>query len=247
MVSAFSRQKGLVLAQEKVSKKSNEITAVPKLLKALRLSGAIVSLDAMGCQKKIANQIVEQNADYLIALKNNQSGLYQRVEELFQLVLFQDKIDLELSSYTVFKSSHGRTEARYYHVLNNVSEIVDKEQKWSNLNSIVLVDYLRKSKKGKAKQEYKYYITSLSKNAQELAEYIRGHWCIENQLHWVLDVTFGEDDSRIRKDNAPENLAVIRHIALNLLKLDRSSSSSIKGKRNKAAWDDNYRLQLVKN
>ena len=247
MVSAFSRQRELVLAQEKVSKKSNEITAVPKLLKVLKLSGAIVTLDAMGCQKKIVNQIIEQKADYLITLKNNQPGLYERVDELFQLVLSQDKTDLKSSNYTVFKSSHGRTEKRSYHVLNNVSEIVNKERKWSELNSIVRVEYLRKSKKGKTKLENRYYITSLSKNAEEIAEYIRGHWSIENQLHWVLDVIFGEDNSRIRKDNAPENLAVIRHIALNLLKLDKSSLASIKGKRNKAGWDDNYLLQLVKN
>lgn len=247
MVSAFSRQRELVLAQEKVNKKSNEITAVPKLLKVLKLSGAIVSIDAMGCQKKIVNQIVEQEADYLIALKNNQPGLYERVNELFELALSQDETDLNLSYHTALKSSHGRTEVRYYHVLCNVSEMVDKEQKWSNLNSIIRVEYLRKSKKGKAKLENRYYITSLSKSAEEIAEYIRGHWSIENQLHWVLDVTFGEDDSRIRKDNAPENLAVIRHIALNLLKLDKSSSISIKGKRNKAAWDENYLLQLVKN
>jgi predicted transposase YbfD/YdcC len=247
MVSAFSRQRELVLAQEKVSKKSNEITAVPKLLKVLKLSGAIVSLDAMGCQKKIVNQIIEQKADYLITLKNNQPGLYERVDELFQLVLSQDKTDLKSSNYTVFKSSHGRTEKRSYHVLNNVSEIVNQEQKWSELNSIVRVEYLRQSKKGKTKLENRYYITSLSKNAEEIAEYIRGHWSIENQLHWILDVTFGEDNSRIRKDNAPENLAIIRHIALNLLKLDKSSLGSIKGKRNKAGWDDNYLLQLVKN
>ena len=247
MVSAFFRQRELVLAQEKVNKKSNEITAVPKLLKVLKLSGAIVSLDAIGCQRKIVNQIVKQKADYLITLKKNQKGLYKRVNELFKVASCQDKINFESSNYHVFESSHGRIEKRCYSVLNNVSEIVDKEQKWSELNSIVCVEYLRKSKKGKTKLENRYYITSLSKNAEELAEYVRGHWSIENQLHWILDVTFGEDNSRIRKDNAPENLAVIRHIALNLLKLDKSSSVSIKGKRNKAGWDDNYLLQLVKN
>ena len=246
MVTAFARKSGLVLAQEKVNKKSNEITAIPKILKVLKLSGAIVSLDAIGCQKKLVNQIIEQKADYLISLKNNQPGLYERASQLFERVLSQDKIDLELTHHTVSKSSHGRTEARHYNVLNNVSDIVDKEQKWAGLNSIVHVEYLRKSKKGKINTENRYYITSLSKNAEELAEYIRGHWSIENQLHWILDVTFGEDDSRIRKDNAPENLAVIRHIALNLLKLDTSSSISIKGKRNKAGWDEDYLLQLVK-
>lgn len=247
MVSAYSRERELVLAQRKVSKKSNEITAVPELLKVLDLSEAIVTLDAMGCQTKIVNQIVNQKADYLITLKKNQPRLYKRVEELFQLDLSQNDINFGSSKYSVFESSHGRTEQRCYHVLDNVSEIVDKQHNWSNLNSIVRIEYLRQLKNGKTKLESRYFITSLSQEAQEIADYIRGHWSIENQLHWVLDVTFSEDDSRIRKGNAPENLAVIRHIALNLLKQDKSSNSSIKGKRNKAAWDDDYRFQLIKN
>ncbi len=247
MVSAWARKSGLVLAQRKVSKKSNEITAVPELLKALELKGAIVTLDAMGCQTKIVNQIVNQKADYLITLKKNQGGLYKRVDELFQLASSQGKINSESGNYTVFESSHGRKEKRHYYVLNNVSKIVDEKQKWSNLNSVVRVEYLRQLKSGKTKLESRYFITSLSVDAEELADYIRGHWSIENQLHWVLDVTFGEDDSRIRKDNAPENLAVIRHIALNLLKQDKSFKGSLKGKRNKAGWDDDYLLQILKN
>ena len=247
MVSAYGRDSELVLAQRKVSKKSNEITAVPELLKVLDLSGAIVTLDAMGCQTKIVNQIANQKADYLITLKKNQSGLYQRVEELFNLDLSQAQSNLDSSTYTVCESSHGRTELRHYHVLNHVSDIVDKQQQWSNLNSVVCVQYFRRLKNGELKLENRYFITSLSQEAQEIADYIRGHWSIENQLHWVLDVNFNEDNSRIRKDNAPENLAVIRHIALNLLKQDKSSNSSLKGKRNRAAWDDDYRLQLLKN
>jgi predicted transposase YbfD/YdcC len=247
MVSAWARKSGLVLAQRKVNKKSNEITAVPELLKALELKGAIVTLDAMGCQTKIVNQIVNQKADYLITLKKNQSGLYKRVDDLFQIALSQGKINLDSSNYTVFESAHGRTEKRHYYVLNNVSKIVDKKQKWSNLNSVVRVEHLRQLNNGKSKLESRYFITSLSVDAEELADYIRGHWSIENQLHWVLDVTFGEDNSRIRKDNAPENLAVIRHIALNLLKQDKNSKCSLKGKRNKAGWDDDYLLQLLKN
>ena len=247
MVSAWARESGLVLAQRKVDKKSNEITAVPELLKALELSGAIVTLDAMGCQTKIVNQIINQKADYLITLKKNQGGLYKRVDELFQLALSQDKINSESSNYSVFESGHGRTENRNYHVLNNVSEIVDEKQKWSNLNSVVRVEYLRQLKNGKTKLETRYFITSLSQSAEKLADYIRGHWSVENQLHWVLDVNFNEDDSRIKKDNAPENLAVIRHIALNILKKDKNSKYSFKGKRNKAGWDDDYLLHLLKN
>lgn len=245
MVSAWARDSGLVLAQTKVSKKSNEITAVPELLKVLELSGAIVTLDAMGCQKKIVNQIVNQKADYLITLKKNQTGLYRAVDKLFQDALSEGHHRYEYSVYDRHEHEHGRTDNRRYQVLNNVSNLVDTEQKWSNLNSVVHVSYLRQLKSGKTSLESRYFITSLSQNAEELADYIRGHWGIENQLHWILDVDFNEDSSRIRKDNAPENLAVMRHIALNLLKQDKISSGSIKGKRKRAGWDNHYLLSLL--
>jgi predicted transposase YbfD/YdcC len=247
MVTAWGKESGLVLAQRKVTKKSNEITAIPELLKVLELSGAIVTLDAMGCQTKIVSQIANQKADYLITLKKNQDGLYKRVDDLFKLALCENKNDFISSNYTVFESGHGRTEQRYYHVLNNLSEIVDAKKKWSNLNSAVRVEYSRQLKNGKIKHESRYFITSLSENAEQLAEYIRGHWGIENQLHWVLDVDFNEDNSRIRKDNAPENLAVIRHIALNLIKQQKSIKGSIKGKRKRAGWDNNYLREILLN
>jgi predicted transposase YbfD/YdcC len=128
-----------------------------------------------------------------------------------------------------------------------ISQVIDSEQKWSNLNAVVRVEYLRQFKNGKSQLESRYFITSLSKNAEQLADYIRGHWTIENQLHWVLDVEFGEDDSRIKFDNAPENLAVIRHLALNLLKLNQKFKGSIKSKRNRAGWDNNYLRQILLN
>lgn len=149
------------------------------------------------------------------------------------------------SNYSVCESGHGRTEQRCYHVLNDIQELVDSPKKWSNLNSVVRVESIRQLKNGKIKHESRYFITSLSENAKQLAEYIRGHWGIENQLHWVLDVGFNEDDSRIRKDNAPENLAVIRHIALNLIKQHKSIKGSIKGKRKRAGWDNNYLRELL--
>ena len=245
MVTAWGRESGLVLAQTKVAKKSNEITAVAELLKVLELSGAIVTLDGMGCQTKIVNQIVNQKADYLITLKKNQTGLYKRVDELFKVALTKNENNLISSNYTVGESGHGRREKRHYYVLNNIQELVDSNQKWAKLNSAVRVESEGQLKNGKINQESRYFITSLSENAPELAEYIRGHWGIENQLHWVLDVDFNEDDSRIRKDNAPENLAVMRHIALNLLKQDKLSKSSIKGKRKKAGWDNNYLRELL--
>ena len=150
------------------------------------------------------------------------------------------------SKYTVCESGHGRTEKRQYHVLNDIRELVDSTKKWSQLNSAIQVEYSRQLKNGKIKQESRYFITSLSQDAQQLAEYIRGHWSIENQLHWVLDVDFYEDNSRIRKDNAPENLAVIRHIAINIIKQDKSFKASIKGKRKCAGWDNSYLLKLLK-
>ena len=246
MVSAFARESGLVLAQRKVSKKSNEITAVPELLKVLELSGAIVTLDAMGCQTKIVNQIVNQEADYLITLKKNQPGLYERVEDLFQLALSDNKNEHFSSNYSVYESGHGRTEQRHYHVLNDIRELVDSSKKWSNFNSAIRVEYSRQLKNGTIKQENRYFITSLSQDAEQLAKYIRGHWSIENQLHWILDVDFNEDNSRIRKENAPENLAVIRHIALNILKQDKNIKGSIKGKRKCAGWDNSYLVKLLK-
>ena len=197
MVSAFARESGLVLAQKKVSKKSNEITAIPELLKVLELSGAIVTIDAIGCQTKIVSQIANQKADYLITLKKNQGGLYKRVDELFNLALSEHKNEYLSSNYSVCESAHGRTEQRHYHVLNDIQELVDSSKKWSNFNSAIRVEYSRQLKNGKISFESRYFITSLSQDAEHLAKYIRGHWSVENQLHWVLDVDFREDDSRI--------------------------------------------------
>ena len=175
IVSALAKESGLVLAQRKVSKKSNEITAIPELLKVLELSGAIVTIDAMGCQTKIVSQIANQKADYLITLKKNQSGLYKRVDELFKLALSDNKNEQFSSNYSVCESSHGRTEQRHYHVLNDIRELVDSSKKWSNFNSAIRVEYSRQLKNGKTKRESRYFITSLSQDAEHLAKYIRGH------------------------------------------------------------------------
>lgn len=247
MVSAWAQQNGLVLGQRKVDNKSNEITAIPQLLKVLYLKGAIVTIDAMGCQKEIVSQIVEKEADYVIALKKNQVGLYQRVDELFKEALLSQGVGYEYSEYIPEESGHGRTEIRRYQVLNNIQYLVDSRCEWKHLNSVACVQYYRTVKNGKTKLETRYFITSLSHEAQELSQSIRGHGSIENQLHWVLDVEFNEDSSRIRKDNAPENLAIIRHIALNLLKQDKTEKGSIRSKRNRAGWDNNYLLEILTN
>jgi predicted transposase YbfD/YdcC len=247
MVSAWAKEQGLVLGQRKVDHKSNEITAIPKLLKVLYLKGAIVTIDAIGCQKEIVSTIVDKEADYIINLKKNQKGLYERVENLFRDAFCSEKVGYEYSEYMPRGSEHGRKEMRIYQVLNNVQDLVDPDGEWKGLNSIARVQYYCLLKNGKSQLETRYFITSVSQKAAQLSESIRGHWSIENQLHWVLDVAFNEDDSRIRKDNAPENLAIIRHIALNLLKQDKTLKGSIKNKRKLAGWDNDYLLSLLIN
>ncbi len=245
MVSAWAQHNGLVLGQRKVDEKSNEISAIPQLLKVLDLKGAIVTIDAMGCQKEIVSQIISQEADYVITLKKNQGGLDQRVDDLFKEALSNQGIGYKYSDYFPTESGHGRSETRRYQVLNNIQDLVEPEGKWKHLNSVARVDYLRTLKDGKTKLETRYFITSLSHEAEQLSRSIRGHWRSENQLHWVLDVEFNEDDSRIRKDRAAENLAIIRHIALNLLKQEKSVKGRIKSKRNRAGWDNDYLLKVL--
>ena len=245
MVSAWATANHLVLGQVKVDEKSNEITAIPKLLKVLDLTGCIVTIDAMGCQKEIVKQIIAKNADYVITLKKNQGYLYDRVENLFN-TLSKDRFEKCIQSdYYRSETGHAREDRRYYQMLSNVKDIVDPEGDWAKLNSIGFVDYLREEKDGKTSKERRYYISSLPNNAELLAKAIRGHWGIENQLHWVLDVQFNEDNSRIRKDNAPENLAIIRHIALNLLKQEKTAKNGVKNKRKRAGWDNDYLLQVL--
>jgi predicted transposase YbfD/YdcC len=245
MVSAWATKNRLTLGQVKVKQKSNEITAIPELLKVLYLTGAVVTIDAMGCQKEIVNQIITQGADYIIALKKNQGGLYTRAVELFKKVQKQTEKAYSKSGNYFDSSSHGRKETRYYQVINNIKDEIDPQDEWHNLNSIIRVDYLRIGKNGKMTFEELYYISSLSSDATKFAQDIREHWKIENQLHWVLDVQFNEDASRIRKDNSPENLAIVRHIALNLLNQEKTLKVGTKAKRNRAGWDNDYLLQVL--
>ena len=245
MVSAWSTKNKLVLGQVKVDKKSNEITAIPSLLNKLKLKGAIVTLDAMGCQKKIVEQIVKQEADYLITLKKNQSGLYEASEELFIKANRFHNSGLTYEDFNESNLSHGREETRAITVLNNIEHLIDPKSKWKNLKSIIKVDSLRVDHKGKVKFDQRYFISSLVVDAKSFAEIIRTHWRIENQLNWVLDVQFNEDDSRIRKDNSPENMAIIRQLALSLINQEKTEKKSVKSKQNKANWDNDYLLQIL--
>lgn len=244
MVSAWATNNRLVLGQVKVDEKSNEITAIPELLKVLSLRGCIVTIDAMGCQKEIIKLIAQQEADYIITLKKNQGSLYKRVEALFSEALRSKYQGFTHSTNRVSESNHGREETRYYVMLSNIQNQIDPEGEWQNLQSIGRADVMR-TVKGKTKIETRYFISSLPNNAKLLTNSIRQHWAIENSLHWVLDVAFREDDSRIRKDNAPQNFAVLRHIAHSLLQQNKSVKTGIKNKRLKAGWDNDYLAKVL--
>lgn len=243
MVSAFATSSKLVLGQEKVFEKSNEITAIPKLLDLLAIKGAIVSIDAMGTQKKIAKKIREKKADYVLSLKGNQSTLHDDIS-LFLSTEIEKKHNGKpcqiIDQYEDYDKGHGRVEHRLCYVTDQL-DWLEQRSKWCDLKTVVLLES-RVTVNGKMTVEQRYFISSLPANAEEIAKAIRSHWAIENSLHWVLDVTMGEDLSRVRKDHAPENMAIVRHIVLNLLRGAKSQfrkDMSLKGLQKKAGWGEN--------
>lgn len=244
MVSAWATEQRLVLGQVKVDEKSNEITAIPELLKVLEISGCIVTIDAMGCQTGIVKLIAEQSGDYVITLKKNQGSLYERVEELFKQAIKSKFQGFTHSCYQTKEQNHARDESRHYLMLSDINKQIDPTSKGDSLQSVGMVESVR-TVNVKTTVETRYYISSLPNNAQILGQSVRSHWGIENPLHWVLDVAFHEDDCRIRKDNAPQNLAVLRHIALNLLNQEKSLKTGIKNKRLKAGWDNEYLAKVL--
>ena len=247
VVSAWCSQNGgLVLGQLKTQSKSNEITAIPELLKLLTIKGCIVTIDAMGCQAHIVKQIIDQEGDYLLTLKRNQKKTYHAVA-----TYFHDHIEHNLTwrdephFFDAFDDSHGRTVRRRVWRLSDLSGISDLD-KWAGLNSIVAVETTRKvHQQAEVTSDYRFYLSSLVRSAQDFAALIRQHWDIENKLHWSLDVTFNEDRSRIRRDNAPENMAALRRLSLNLLRQNRSKSISLRQKRLLCSLDENYLLQVI--
>ena len=243
MVSAWATDNRVVLGQVATETKSNEITAIPRLLELLALKGCIVTIDAMGCQSKIAEQIIAAGGDYVLALKGNQGTLADEVEEAFIDADAKDYAGLDSQVIETSERNHGRVETRRYRTLSNLDG-VPRSALWKGLNRIGMVESQREGE-GKASTEYRFYIGSIGTDAGRFARAVRGHWRIENDLHWSLDVAFREDESRLRDPRARENFAVLRHIALSRLKNDKREKMAIKNKRLKAGWNDNYLSQLL--
>lgn len=252
MVSAWASQNRLVLAQVKVDEKSNEITAIPELLRALAIEGCIVTIDAMGTQREIAKLILEQGGDYVLALKENQPTLYQDVVEMFEHAKQGTIEELVIEDERTIEKGHGRIDVRRYRVIPDLDVLEwlqegSEGHNWPGLKGIGMVEAERRIGE-KRSTETRYYLLSAPLSAKAFGEATRSHWGIENRVHWVLDVGFHEDQSRIRSGNAAENLAVLRHLALNLLQHQSEPKNrrlSVKGRRLKAGWDNDYLLRIL--
>ena len=243
MVSAWATANCVSLGQIVVDEKSNEITAIPKLLEILELSGCLVTIDAMGCQTEIAQKIIAADADYVLAVKGNQPTLHDGIVKFFLDHLEDDFARVKVSRCQTQERGHGREESRAYYVCAAPEDLPDR-QRWKNLRAIGIAinDTLRE---GKQTSEVRYYILSRTLPAKKFGEAVRGHWSIENRLHWQLDVTFGEDQSRLRKGHAGANFSILRRAALSLLKNNRTLKVGVKNKRLAAGWDDDYLAQVL--
>ncbi len=245
MVSAWAVENGLVLGQEKVDEKANEIVAIPYLLQLLNIAKCVITIDAIGCQKEIAKMIVQSQADYVLATKENQKHLHATLEKLFENE--EERKATHCDYHKTTHKNHGRIEVRECwataapEYLNYIAEEIGE---WEGLRSLVFVRSQRRIGE-KTSSETRLFISSCAPDAKQLLQYIRCHWHIENKLHWVLDMAFREDECRVRQGYAAENLAILRHLCLNLLKQETTAKVGIKAKRLKAGWDMNYLLKVL--
>lgn len=246
MVSAWMEDNRMVLGQQKVDEKSNEMTAIPTLLAQLDITGCIVTIDAIGTQTEIAKAIIEAKADYILAVKKNQKALYEDLSNLFDGFEQDEYREVEFDSYKQVNQAHERTEIRHCWVVHHPDYLnyLRRTNRWASLKSVVKMITVRQHA-DKTQVSYRYFISSWQGSAEDFLGYIRGHWHIENGLHWVLDIAFREDESRIRNHHAPENMAVLRHLALNLLKQDNSVKVGIATKRKMAGWDNHYLSKVL--
>jgi len=245
MVSAWASANRVVLGQRATDAKSNEITAIPALLELLLLKGCIVTIDAMGCQTAIAQTIIDREADYVLALKENQETLYHEVQHLFADAEETGGADDERDHAKTVDGGHGRVEIRRYWTISDQETIahLDPDREWAGLRSIGMVEAERREQ-GKVSRETRYFLTSLT-DAATFGRAVRGHWGIENGLHWVLDMAFREDESRVRVGHGAANLVVLRHMVVNLLRREQTAKVGIKAKRLKAGWDEQYLLNIL--
>lgn len=244
LVSAWASERGLALGQRRVDDKSNEITAIPELLDALALEGTLVTVDAMGCQKAIAQRILDRQADYLLGLKANHAHAYAAVQRHFEGLCFQRGATLRPSA-DQFDETHGRLVRRRVFIDPEAAKLPALAA-WPKRRTVLAIESIRSlNGQSKADTEIRYFLSSSAVETSVLAQAIRRHWSIENSLHWVLDVNFREDDSRMRDPTAVRNMALLRKIALNLVSRDRSTKASLRAKRKRAAWDDDYMSQIL--
>jgi len=246
MVSAFATEARLILAQQKVADKSNEITAIPQLLELISLKGQIITIDAMGTQRAIAKQIVEQGGDYVLALKGNQGTLNEDVRMFLEAETKKEKSTAISDCYEEFDKGHGRVESRKC-VVSECIDWLDQKTQWVGLKSVVMIEEIQESE-GEKSEERRFFISSLPANAKQMASAVRAHWLVENGLHWALDVIFNEDKSTVRTEHSGENMAIVRHITLNMLNNAKKSFKDVglKALRKKAGWG-NQTLSLILN